>query len=266
MGAQLGGDAAFAEINMTPLIDIVLVVLIIMMVNIPIEVQELGVKVPSSLNKPPPPPTDDVQQLMVAIYENGDIALNRMIINKEPKLREQISRRLLGMSKKNVFVDAHPKVPLSDVVDMLDLARESGAEQVGFAKIKDQGPLAAVGVAEGAMPRDVIAGNPTVVDRLEKEELDNVTVYAVLQKILPGIRACYFGALAGNPTMTGDYLVEVTIGPKGTQMEPHEFLKDSLRDPAVQQCVSPLIEQLSYPALSDDNTAVIRYPLLFSPG
>ena len=45
MGAQLGGSGAFNDINMTPLIDIVLVVLIIMMVSIPIQVNELGVKV-----------------------------------------------------------------------------------------------------------------------------------------------------------------------------------------------------------------------------
>jgi len=51
MGAQLGTKGAISDINMTPLIDIVLVVLIIMMVNIPIQIEEMGLKLPS--NVPP---------------------------------------------------------------------------------------------------------------------------------------------------------------------------------------------------------------------
>jgi len=268
MGAQLGAKGAMNEINMTPLIDIVLVVLIIMMVNMPIEVQELGVKLPNPNTAPPPvPPEGAPEQLMVAVYENGDIALNRMIMT-ERKLREQISRRLRGLSKKNVFVDAHPDVPLRTVVDMLDLASESGAEKVGFAKLKPEGPLAPVGVSAGAMPRDVIPGNPTITERLDEEKLDNVIVDTPFQAILPSIRACYFSALGSNPSLTGEYVIEITVGPDGQQMTDHppELIKDSLQDPAVSQCVLQLLPQLAYPPIGAQNTAVVRYPLLFSPG
>jgi len=265
MGAQLGGDSAFNDINMTPLIDIVLVVLIIMMVNIPIEVQELGVKVPNP-NVTPPPATENSQQLMVAVYEDGKVALNRMIMT-EAKLREELNLRLRTLAKKNVFVDAHPDVPLSIVVDMLDMASEAGAERVGFAKLKESGPLEPVGVASGALRRGVIVGNPVITERLEdKKALDNVIVDAPLQQILPGIQACYFAALGAKPSLTGDYLVEITIGPDGTQMEPGEIIKDSMKDEQVQTCVLPLLEQLSYPPIGAENTAVIRYSLLFSPG
>jgi biopolymer transport protein ExbD len=55
MGAKLGGGGgAVSDINMTPLIDIVLVVLIIMMVNMPIQIEEMGVKLPGVSDKPPP--------------------------------------------------------------------------------------------------------------------------------------------------------------------------------------------------------------------
>lgn len=267
MGAQLGGEAAFTDINMTPLIDIVLVVLIIMMVNIPIEVEELGVRLPNLVDEPPPlpPDTPPPEQLMVAVYENGDIALNRIVMT-EPKLREQLSRRLRTLEKKQVFVDAHPDVPLADVVDMVDVARESGAEKVGFAKVKPEGPLSPVGVSSGAMPRDVIAGNPTIAERLDEKVLDNVIVDGPLQAILPGIKACYFAALAVDPALTGDYFLEITVGPDGQQMEEPKLLKDSVDDPAMKACVMKLLPQLSYPPIGEQNTAVVRYPLLFSPG
>lgn len=268
MGAQLGGESAFNEINMTPLIDIVLVVLIIMMVNIPIEVEELDVKVPNpNAPKPPPPPPGSPQQLMVALYGNGDVALNRIIM-QETKLKSELSSRLRGLSKKNVFVDAHPDVPLSDVVDMLDMAREAGAERVGFAKLKDDGPLQAVGVSSGAMPRGIILGNPTITERAEEKVLDNVIVDAPFQQILPTIEGCYYSALGAKPSLTGDYMLEVTVGPDGTQMAdyPPKFLKDTVQDESVRQCTLQVLEKLAYPPIGEQNTAVVRYSLLFSPG
>ena len=77
MGAQLGGSGGFSDINMTPLIDIVLVVLIIMMVNIPISVNRLGVKLPG--NGPPPETmvTPDLEQLAIAVYEELGIEMPR---------------------------------------------------------------------------------------------------------------------------------------------------------------------------------------------
>ena len=58
MGAKVGTDGAFDDMNLTPLIDVVLVVLIIMMVSIPIQVQEMGIKVPDP-RAGPLPKTDE---------------------------------------------------------------------------------------------------------------------------------------------------------------------------------------------------------------
>ncbi|MEO0604146.1 MAG: biopolymer transporter ExbD [Myxococcota bacterium] len=268
MGGKLGTDSGFDDINMTPLIDIVLVVLIIMMVNIPIEVQELGVKVPNPNSpKPPPPPPGSPPQLMVAVYDDGKVALNRLLMT-ETKLKAEIAQRLRSLSKKNVFVDAHPDVPFASVVDMLDMAREAGAEKVGFAKLKETGPLDPVGSLGGALPRGIIVGNPTVVERLDTKTLDNVIVDAQLKLILPNIEQCYLQALGANATLTGDYLIEVTVGPDGLQMADHapKFLKDSLKDETVRQCTEQLLPKLQFPAIGQQNTAVVRYPLLFSPG
>ena len=74
MGAQLGTSGTISDINMTPLIDIVLVVLIIMMVNIPIQVEEMGVKLPSTVTNNPPP-SEKTEQLVIALYEDDRVAV-----------------------------------------------------------------------------------------------------------------------------------------------------------------------------------------------
>ena len=115
MGAAVGTKGAFSDINMTPLIDIVLVVLIIMMVNIPIQIEEMGLKVPGPPLTTPPPPCTDCEQLVLALYEDGKLAsmgvsgvgmaLNREVMNEQTALFE-MTRRLRSMANKNVFIDA----------------------------------------------------------------------------------------------------------------------------------------------------------------
>ncbi|MBT3221098.1 MAG: biopolymer transporter ExbD, partial [Proteobacteria bacterium] len=137
MGAQLGANS-FDDLNLTPLIDIVLVVLIIMMVNMPIEIEEMGVRLPS--NQPAPEqPTENPDQLVIAVYENGDLALNRRLMTEEVLFYE-VTRRLRPMRNKNVFIDGFPTVEYGRIIDMMDLAREAGAAKVGLAKLKDSGP------------------------------------------------------------------------------------------------------------------------------
>jgi biopolymer transport protein TolR len=161
LGAQLGNKGMMAEINMTPLIDIVLVVLIIMMVNIPIKVEQMGLKLPSevqvkSKDKPP------ADQLVIAIYSDLTFALNRRLMTEEVLFYE-VTRRLRPMTKKNVFIDAHGDIPYGIVVKMMDVAREAGAAQVALARMKEEGPAAATEVDPGAMPKGVMLGSPRAV-------------------------------------------------------------------------------------------------------
>ena len=156
MGAKLGGGGGgFNEINMTPLIDIVLVVLIIMMVSIPIQVNRLGVKVPNPEAEAPPTPPEPTEQLALAIYDDGRIALNRKVLVQDSSilldpnapasekdaalfsLGAELTQRLKSARKKNVFIDAHPDVNFGIVVDMMDLARESGASNDGKQNGRD---------------------------------------------------------------------------------------------------------------------------------
>lgn len=143
MGAKLGGGSSpggMDEINVTPLIDVVLVLLIIFMVLTPVTVRKMASNLPPVDDSPPPPPDQVPQdQLMVAVYVDGTTALN-LKMETDDELRKDITNRLRGRAKKSVFVDAHPDANYGRVVQVMDLVRQCGAEHVGFADLKDEGP------------------------------------------------------------------------------------------------------------------------------
>lgn len=268
MGAAVGQKGAFNDINMTPLIDIVLVVLIIMMVNIPIQIEEMTLKLPGPPPATPPPPPPPNEQLVIALYEDGKVALNRAVSNEQNMLYE-MTRRLRSMSNKNVFIDAHSKVPYGKVVDMVDLARNAGAANVGLAKFKPEGPLPPTSVSAGSgMPRGVFIGSPLVRGEITEKRADDA-----IQPHKATINGCYAAALGRNPALTGNYTLYVEIGPKGEiGSETVDYLKvpyvekDEVGDPEMKLCVEQVGAQLRYEALGEGNTAWVRYPLLFSPG
>jgi len=153
MAIKVGGEQSggMDEINVTPLIDVVLVLLIIFMVLTPITVQKMANNLPP--NDPPeqetPPPPDD--QLMLAVYEDGSLALN-LKVGTDADLMKEIAQRLRAKEKKTVFIDAHPDANYGRVVQVMDLVRgtsftndpETNAivttVKVGLAELKEEGP------------------------------------------------------------------------------------------------------------------------------
>ncbi len=139
MGFKMNkGDGPNSELNVTPLIDIVLVMLIIFMVITPRTINELAANLPSKTKQ-----THDKKeisdQLVVAAYADGRVALNRREMSL-PELADQLRRRLRARSSKVVFVDADPNANYGFVVKVMDLVRDAGADRVGLARLKDEGP------------------------------------------------------------------------------------------------------------------------------
>ena len=102
-----GKKQAQSEINVTPLIDVVLVLLIIFMVLTPIMINEMSVNLPDKTETVEE--EDDVpkDQLLLAVCEDGTMTLNRTPFEPEP-LAKSLTKRLRSKAKKVVFVDAHP--------------------------------------------------------------------------------------------------------------------------------------------------------------
>ena len=132
--ALLNTPPSQSEINVTPLIDIVLVLLIIFMVLTPIMIYEISVNLPDNTETVE---QDDVpkDQLLVAVCEDGSYTLNRKPFELDV-LRDDLQKRLRSKAKKVVFVDAHPDAGYERVVALLDTARDAGADRLGMASLK----------------------------------------------------------------------------------------------------------------------------------
>lgn len=163
MGFKVGDDdgGGMSEINVTPLIDIMLVMLIIFMIITPPSLSQMAAKLPEKTESIP---QEDLpkDQLVAAICEDGTFALNRRVMPLD-ELRREVAQRLRSKAKKVVFVDGHPDAPYEQVVTLMDTVRgtnEPGVVRIGLGKLKDAEdfsactplPAAPAEPIDGAMP------------------------------------------------------------------------------------------------------------------
>jgi biopolymer transport protein TolR len=142
-----------SDINVTPLIDVVLVLLIIFMVLTPILIEQMAVNLPDKTEVVEEQDLPE-QQLVAATCGDGTYALNRQIMEL-PALQAELVTRLRSRSSKIVFVDAHPDVDYSKVVDLIDAVRAAGADKVGMATLKTTDEFEACSPAPvAALPTD----------------------------------------------------------------------------------------------------------------
>ena len=114
------------DINVTPLIDVVLVLLIIFMVLTPSMLKHLTATVPRKADDATPQPPGE-SPIMVEYTAKRELTLNGDPIAPED-LRERLTTRLRAESHKVVFFKADDDAPYGEVVHLMDLARGAGAD------------------------------------------------------------------------------------------------------------------------------------------
>lgn len=123
--------AAKANINVTPLIDILLVLLIIFMIVTPMLTQAMDADIPQSAERAVLERYSR-SQLVLTLTADGRTLLNQELLTitqVRPRLQELMSAR---GGRKLVFVNADDALPYGQVIQMMDLCRSAGAEHVGL--------------------------------------------------------------------------------------------------------------------------------------
>jgi biopolymer transport protein TolR len=116
---------ALSEINVTPLVDVMLVLLIIFMVTAPLMQQGIDVNLPKAKGKDLPPE----ERISIVVKKGGTLFLNDQSISKP----DMISK-LTAISKlnPNVFLRADKDVPYGTVVEIMGDIKEAGIEKLGM--------------------------------------------------------------------------------------------------------------------------------------
>jgi biopolymer transport protein ExbD len=133
MAFEVGGDRRKVRpvMNVTPLVDVVLVLLIIFMVITPLMARQLGVSVPvdDKAAPPPEPSPDDEPQVVLTVAADGTA---RIGVHGYPdaELPGTLRRVFAARADQTLFFDAADEVPFERAVEVLDLARGAGVATI----------------------------------------------------------------------------------------------------------------------------------------
>ena len=143
VGPSEGGeDETISTINTTPLVDVMLVLLIIMMLIAPMLQQGVTVRLPVAENTADKPSSQD--QTMIAIAPNGDVYLNAKPVQKG-ELATKVTELLESKKEKLVLIRADTDAQYGAVMGAMDELRQAGIEDIGLITDPKKGAESSAG-------------------------------------------------------------------------------------------------------------------------
>jgi biopolymer transport protein ExbD len=129
VGGSKGG--AMADINVTPMADIMIVLLIIFMVITPMLQKGVDVKLPQASNTKER--KDDPKNVIVSLKKDGTTFLNGVKVdNPDAELTGKIKEKLEDVQDKVVYLKGDEGSPYSEIMRIMDLVRAGGVEEVAL--------------------------------------------------------------------------------------------------------------------------------------
>ncbi len=136
MSMDVGGGArgeVKSDINVTPLVDVMLVLLIIMMIVAPMLQKGVDVKLPQAANTADKPETQE--QTVIAITASKGIYLNAKPVREE-ELMQKVQESLESKKEKVVLIKGDEDAPYSTIMATMDQLRKAQIENIGLVTEK----------------------------------------------------------------------------------------------------------------------------------
>ena len=134
MSMQVGGKKGgpMADINVTPMADIMIVLLIIFMVITPMLQKGVDVRLPQAGNTKER--KDEPKSIVVAIKKDSTTYLGSAKLESQAELLPQVKERLQDLPEgaRMIYLKADEGLPYSEVMKVMDLCREAGVEEVAL--------------------------------------------------------------------------------------------------------------------------------------
>ncbi len=128
-----GNDQLMSEINVTPFVDVMLVLLIIFMVTAPMMVQGIDVDLPKATSKAL---KGSEERLVISIDDTNKVFINDQVVSIEV-LTHKLGAILENFDKKNVYLRADKKVPYGIVVNVISKIKQAGVDSLGMITLPE---------------------------------------------------------------------------------------------------------------------------------
>ncbi|WP_026362509.1 protein TolR [Geopsychrobacter electrodiphilus] len=125
-----GRRSSMSQINVTPFVDVMLVLLIIFMVTAPMLDQGVTVDLPQV--KEAPNLQSKVEPLVVSVNKDGSLLIGTSRITEISKLAPVILQALKGKEGREVYLEADKAVPYGRVVEVMAAVKKAGIERLGM--------------------------------------------------------------------------------------------------------------------------------------
>ncbi|MBF0112652.1 MAG: protein TolR [Desulfamplus sp.] len=133
---QVGGgnDQLMSEINVTPFVDVMLVLLIIFMVSAPMMVEGVDVNLPRASAAPL---QTDEENLVISIQSNNQVYLNDQVIDIE-FLTEKLQKILENVEKRDIYLKADKDIAYGTVIDVMSKVKAAGVTSLGMITLPEE--------------------------------------------------------------------------------------------------------------------------------
>jgi len=133
MQSGLNRDELVSEINVTPFVDVMLVLLIIFMVTAPMLVQGVDVTLPRTTAAPL---AEKVDHLVVTVRQDGQVYLNEQAVGVD-YLTRKLELILVDMGARDVYLRADKSVPYGRVVEIMARIKKAGVTSLGMVTLPE---------------------------------------------------------------------------------------------------------------------------------